>query len=177
MYYRVAIQRGQSPTWRWKSTALTSLDVLFRFLQLYRALPPDHLRVFSSCSREDLDEQLVRENNGFGSPSVTAAQFLQVRLISSHGMPAEVSTPETRAHPETASIAFATKPSSNESRMAGPVLDARSTSALERRRVEVESGTGGDHDLPYSFALPPSMPQVLAWMRLLAKVQRGELQP
>ena len=26
----------------------------------------------------------------------------------------------------------------------------------------------------YTFALPLSMPQVLAWMRLLAKVQRGE---
>ena len=50
-------------------------------------------------------------------------------------------------------------------------------SPLERRRREIEGGAGGDHDLPYSFALPPSMPQVLAWMRLLAKVQRGELQP
>jgi len=47
------------------------------------------------------------------------------------------------------------------------VLDARSMSSLDMRRIEVERGTGGDHDLPYTFALPPSWPQVLAWMKLL----------
>jgi hypothetical protein len=41
------------------------------------------------------------------------------------------------------------------------------------RRLEVELGVGGDHDVPYSFAFPPSMPQVLAWMRLLTSVHRG----
>ena len=34
----------------------------------------------------------------------------------------------------------------------------------------------GDHDVPYHFALPLSLPQVLAWMRLLGKVQRGEVE-
>jgi hypothetical protein len=43
--------------------------------------------------------------------------------------------------------------------------------------VEIESGAGSDHDVPYRFALPASMPQVLAWMRLLATVHRGEVQP
>jgi hypothetical protein len=51
-----------------------------------------------------------------------------------------------------------------------------SRSALERRREELESGAGGDHDLPYTFVLPPSMPQVKAWVRLLARIRRGELQ-
>ena len=46
----------------------------------------------------------------------------------------------------------------------------------QRRRLELELGTGGDHDVPYTFALPPSMPQVLAWMRLLARVQRRQKQ-
>ena len=50
-------------------------------------------------------------------------------------------------------------------------------SSLESRRLEQELGTGGDHDAPYHFALPLSMPQVLAWMSLLGKVQRGEVQP
>jgi hypothetical protein len=50
-------------------------------------------------------------------------------------------------------------------------------SALESRRLALELGPGGDHDVLYSFVLPPSMPQVLAWMRLLARRQRGELQP
>jgi hypothetical protein len=48
--------------------------------------------------------------------------------------------------------------------------------ALESRRLELELGPGGDHDVPYSFVLPPLMPQVLALMRLLARIQRGELQ-
>ena len=47
---------------------------------------------------------------------------------------------------------------------------------LERRRLERELGAGGDHDLPYHFALPLSMPQVLAWMRLLGRVQCGEIE-
>jgi hypothetical protein len=49
-------------------------------------------------------------------------------------------------------------------------------SALESRRLELELGPGGDHDVPSSFVLPPSMRQVLAWMRLLARIQRRELQ-
>ncbi len=50
-------------------------------------------------------------------------------------------------------------------------------SALERRREELESGPGGDHDIPYSFSLPLSLPQVLAWTTLLVRVQQGELHP
>lgn len=57
------------------------------------------------------------------------------------------------------------------------VLENRGVSVLERRREELESGPGGDHDFPYSFSLPLSLPQVLAWMALLAKVQKGELNP
>jgi hypothetical protein len=69
-------------------------------------------------------------------------------------------------------------PSSMNGSSAGTnALYERGTSSLDRRRGELEGGAGGDRDLPYSFALPPSIPQVLAWMRLLAKVQRGELQP
>jgi hypothetical protein len=49
--------------------------------------------------------------------------------------------------------------------------------ALERRRLELELGTGSDHDVPYSFCLPLSLPQVLAWIRLMGRVQHGELQP
>ncbi len=50
-------------------------------------------------------------------------------------------------------------------------------SALERRREELESGHGSDHDIPYSFSLPLSLPQVLAWTTLLVMVQQGELHP
>ena len=39
----------------------------------------------------------------------------------------------------------------------------------------MEWGAGGDHDLPYAFALPGSWPQVHAWLRLLVRVHRDEL--
>ncbi|HKF38973.1 MAG TPA: hypothetical protein VKB35_18900, partial [Ktedonobacteraceae bacterium] len=38
-------------------------------------------------------------------------------------------------------------------------------------------GAGGDHDLPYQFTLPTAMPQVLAWVKLLARVRQGDFQP
>ncbi len=56
MYYRVAIQLDAAPTWQWKSTVLRSLDTLFQFLWLFRALPHDQLRVFSSSERVGLAE-------------------------------------------------------------------------------------------------------------------------
>ena len=59
----------------------------------------------------------------------------------------------------------------------GSVVQGRSMSVLERQREELENGPSGDHDLPYSFSLPRSVPQVLALMTLLARVQRGEVQP
>jgi hypothetical protein len=50
MYYRVAIQVDASPTWKWKSTALSSQNILILWLQSYRVLPHDRLRIFSSSS-------------------------------------------------------------------------------------------------------------------------------
>jgi hypothetical protein len=64
----------------------------------------------------------------------------------------------------------------NEQSTLGCSLDERPMSSLERGRAEVECGAGGDHDMPYAFALPLSVPQTLAWIRLLVKVQRGELE-
>ena len=83
MYYRVAIQADASSTWQWKSTTLSSLLPLFQFLRRFHDLPQDRLRVFSSSSREEMEEQLVRENNGLGSDSLTAAEFLQERMLGS----------------------------------------------------------------------------------------------
>ncbi|HAT47018.1 MAG TPA: hypothetical protein DDW33_09325 [Ktedonobacter sp.] len=45
---------------------------------------------------------------------------------------------------------------------------------FEVRRLEVELGAGNDHDCPYTWSLPPSGPQVLAWTKLLARRERGE---
>ena len=48
-------------------------------------------------------------------------------------------------------------------------------SPLDKRREELERGVGSDHDRPYRFTLPTSMPQVLAWVKLLGRVQQGDL--
>ena len=33
-------------------------------------------------------------------------------------------------------------------------VEEKRISVLDRRRLEIEMGAGGDHDLPYTFALP-----------------------
>ncbi len=161
MYYRVAIQVDASPTWQWKSTALSSLNIVLQWLQFYRAFPHERLRIFSSSSREALNEQLVRENQGLASTSLPATQFLQERGFTPRGAVREASVGGSRASERTASIAAVTEPSPYQS----------SKSPLDKRREELERGAGGDHDLPYRFTLPTSMPQVLAWVKLLARVQ------
>ncbi len=167
MYYRVAIQVHSSPTWQWKSTALSSLNILLQWLQFYRALPQDRLHIFSSPSREALNEQLLRENQGLGSASVPATQFLQERRITPREVMREASADGTQGNERTTFMAAESRPSQCES----------SRSPLDKRREELERGAGGDHDLPYRFTLPTSMPQVLAWLKLQVRVQQGNLQP
>jgi len=165
MYYRVAIQGDPSLPWQWKSTVLSELSALFQWLRLYRALPHDCLQIISCSSREGMDEQLVRENQGLGSTSVTAAQFLEEQ---------HVSICSRYARKEIAIMSFAEPNMSGTSAYA---LDTRNIRVQESWREELEQGSGGDHDLPYTFALQATWPQMLAWIKLLAKVHTGELQP
>jgi hypothetical protein len=53
--------------------------------------------------------------------------------------------------------------------------DQDALSMIEVRRLEVELGPGGDHDLPYTWGLSLSGSEMLAWSRLLARRARGEL--
>jgi len=177
MYYRVAIQLAPLAPWQWRSTTLSSLDALFQFLRLYQALPQGRLRVFSSSSCEEINEQLVRENTGLGSTSVTAAQFLQERKICSPEVALGTSEHQVGAHQERAPIAVITQPSSDESSRGVTFADGKGLGSLERKRLELEIGAGGDHDLLYRFTLPTSTPQVLAWVKLLVRVQNSDLQP
>ena len=62
-----------------------------------------------------------------------------------------------------AAIAAVTEPSPYES----------SRSLLDKRREDLERGAGGDHDLPYQFTRPSSLPQILAWVKLLSRVYLG----
>jgi hypothetical protein len=76
-----------------------------------------------------------------------------------------------------APIAISIASASNESNWGASVLDQSGEGFLEKRRVELEHGAGGDHDQPYQFRLPSSLPQALAWTKLLVRVQQGEIQP
>lgn len=119
----------------------------------------------------------MQENLGLGSPSDTAAHFLQERLIYSPEVMRGTPASEGGAYQQMASIAVINQQLVNERGGGGSALESRGMSALERRREELESGPGGDHDIPYRFTLPISTLQVLAWMKLLARVQNGELHP
>ena len=177
MYYRVATQVDAAPTWQWKSSVLSELATLFQFLRLLRALPHDQLLVFSSSSRQGLEEQLEQENKGQASTSVTAAQFLCERRIQPPAEVQQTSERERGTCLKSVPVADISQQPVNEPGRGESALEGRSMSALERRREELERGPGADHDLPYQFSLPPSLPQVLAWMSLLAKVHCGTLQP
>jgi hypothetical protein len=165
MYYRVAIQVDAQPPWKWQSTVLSSLGSLLQWLQVYRAFPHKRLRIFSCASPQELNEQLARENQGLFSSGVPAPQFLHERRIAPQGAVKEAVAGGTRANERMAS-SIPAKPS--------PSPDESSMSPLDRRRKEIERGAGGDHDLPYQFTLPTSMQQVLAWVKLLARVQQGD---
>lgn len=177
MYYRVAIQMDQVPDWQWKSTVLSSLDALFQLLRLYRAVPQDRLRVFSSSSREEMNEQLVRVNQGLESTSVTAARFLQERMIGLREAVRGVSARGTQGNVHMTSIAVLTEQLLGESSRKATSLDEPGVRILDKRRVELEGGAGGDHAIPYRFTLPISMPEVLAWVKLMVRVRGGDVQP
>lgn len=175
MYYRIATQVSSFPTWRWKSTVLSSLDTLFRFLRLYGALAPECLWVFSSPSREGLQEQLVQENQGLASNAVTAAQFLRERLIRPPERMQRIAVREVGTGMEMRSVVIGTQQPHYERSMGVNGPEGRGMSSLERAREDLESGAGGDHDLPYRFTLPFSTLQVLAWIKLQTRVHNGEL--
>jgi hypothetical protein len=130
IYYRVALQDKQTPTWKWQSTVLTSLDALLLFLRTYKSFPREDVRVFFSSSTEGIEEMLSRQNQGLVSSSVSADQL----------------------------------------------LTGKSMNSSEIKRLEFELTGAGDHDEPYTFALPTYMPQLLAWMKLQARVRNGELE-
>jgi hypothetical protein len=181
IYYRIAWKNNQSSVWQWKSTKLTSLQTVFRFLRLHRAIPQDHLRVFSSSSCEGLKELLEEENQGWQHTSATAEQFLHERGIHAGEMTegaSEQSGSGVRENQEKKKAITATLPSflNQSSAQDAPVYENR-ISELDRGRLEKEMGAGSDHDQPYTFALPLSLPQTLAWIKLMARVQHGELEP
>ena len=172
-YYRIAVQTKQSPTWRWMTTKLTSLQAVLSYLQIYRCPAHAQLRIFFATSVEALEEMLAVENRGDASFSLTPEQLLSGRqeegLVEAQAA-AEAPTP-ARQRTLTATASAANEPDAS---IIPPAVGG--STALEARRLEMELGAGGDHDLPYTFAFPRALPETRAWIRLLAKVQRSELE-
>jgi hypothetical protein len=154
MYYRIAIKVQPSQSWRWVSTALSSMTNVKQWLLHYHAYPSTRLRVFSSTSWEGLCEQLLNDSDVVPSVSTPAAKFLSA---------------------QSDSPAAPMRETNNAVQSVGGVLATSDESLLDRRRDELERGAGGDHDLPYRFTLPASMLQLHAWVRLLARVEHGDL--
>jgi hypothetical protein len=192
IYFRVALRMDQSSQWRWKSSMLSTPGTLFDFLSMYDCVPKDRLRVFFATSTEWMNEMLARENSGLLSNSITVEEFLMSgRRIDGKNirqLEFELGLQEskeliarsviTRKLGDERSSLQAT--SSGEP--ADPVISEargnnRESNLMRLLREELEWSKGGDYDTPYTFALPVSMPQALAWTRLLAKVQLGELEP
>ncbi len=178
MFYRVAIQTNSIPEWKWKSTVLGSLNVLFHFLQLHHSIPARNLRVFMAPEQGYLDEMLSQENRGLVTNSVTAEQFLRER----HMQVWETGTPES-VQQETPISTEKTATVSSElalfaASMTGNMLFAPvyALNPLDRRRQEIEFGAAGDHDCPYVFTLPQSVKEMMAWIRLLEKVEGSAIE-
>ena len=170
-YYRLAVQERQTSIWAWKSTLLTSLESVFKLLRIYSPIPTERIRVFTSTCKEEMVEMLNRENNGLASGSLTAGQFSRARRLHVQGASAQ-ETVEKSAHQPTA---VAIDVSMRENRSMSYLADTGSVGLFDQRRLQLELGTGGDHDTLYHFSLPVSTPQLLAWTRLLGRVQAGEL--
>lgn len=192
IYFRVALRKDQLTQWRWKSGILSTPNTLFDFLSMYDRIPKIRIRVFFATSKEFMDEMLVRENNGLLSNSITVEDFLKIsRKIDGKRIKElefEVGLQQSReliarsvitrklgdehvSVPANSSFAAANYPTLEAAR------SSRASNLLGQLQEDSEWSIGGDHDTPYTFALPVSTPQALAWARLLAKVQNGELIP
>jgi hypothetical protein len=159
---------------------------------MYDRVPKNRLRVFFATSREFMNEMLVRENSGLVSNSITVEEFLMSRrridaqqirqlefelglqeskeLIARSAITRKLG--EERSSLQTASSGESAPPVISEARG-----NNRESNLIRLTREELEWSKSGDHDTPYTFTLPVSMRQALAWATLLAKVQRGELEP
>ena len=180
MFYRVALQKVPSGLWRWESPVITSVVLLFQILEKYRSIPRSHLRVFFASSVECLDQMLDREMKGLASGSIHVDHLLQGRWRTSQSrsrLDLRQFESELRTHNSVGVLETSTGGELSLHGKRRSTLQEGSMEILDRRRLEVERGTPGDHDTLYTLALPNSLPQVLAWINLLARVQDGALQP
>jgi hypothetical protein len=168
---------------------INNSGTLFDFLKLYDRVPNNRLRVFFATSLEFMNAMLERENIGLLSNSITVEEFLKSRKrIDGQHIKQFESELGLKVNKELIARSVITGKLGDERSSvqatssfepANPVTSEviwnyRESNLLGLMQEQLEWSKGGDHDTPYTFALPVSMPQALAWTRLLAKVQRGE---
>jgi hypothetical protein len=141
------------------------MSSVWAHLQRYRWPEHTELRVFFASSAAGLDELLARANEGKLSASVPAEQVVCGQPLPRGELAGEATAGET---------AGATQQNSSSVTVSAALTRSEvCLNPLDRRRLELEKGAGGDHDLPYSFAWPSFLPQTLAWIRLRSRVQEG----
>ena len=192
MYFRVAIRKDQSSHWRWKSDMLSTPGRLFDFLNMYGSFSKNRLRVFFATTTSIMNEMLVRENNGLLSNSITVEEFLESgrKIDGQYIKQVEFELGLQESMELIAKSVITTKLGDESSSMQAnspvePAIPAISetmgnnweNSLMMQMWEDSEWSIGGDYDTPYTFELPVSMPQALAWARLLSMVQSGELIP
>ena len=180
MYYRLATRPDASSCWEWGSRVIASLEILLRVLWMHRSVPGYRLQVFFSSSVAGLDRMLDRENTGLLSHSIPVDHLLHGRWRTTQSISylemrqfeSELRTRESVGIGETSTVR---EQGVHEKKRSAP--SAGSLDWLDRRRLEVELGTPGDHDTLYTFSFPTSLPQTLAWFKFLARGQHEELEP
>lgn len=180
IYYRIATQKYRSTEWEWKSTPVNSLEAVFRLGRQYGFMPAEQVRVFAASAVDYMDILLTRENLGLPSNSLTLEQLLQDHqsITAPYVRQFEMGLgwlegTEEPLSPSTPDVVSAT--------VATPETELQPVATLDRTidndiMLDPEL-CGGDHDEPYIFALPEFTPHALAWIKLRAKVQAGELIP
>src|ERR1051326_8064137 len=136
-YYRLAIQNQQTALWTWKSTVVTSLQAVFQLLRIYRALPQDRVRVFSSTSKEELAQTMLdNEQDRLTACSVMAVEFSRSRKLQTFETvrsSLDRETGETAIQPSTA---VATVLSLQLKGVVPSLFAANSLSNLDTQRLE-----------------------------------------
>ena len=171
IYYRVAFRGEHSPGWQWKSTVLTSLNSVFAFLRVYSVFPKDRTHVFFASSALLLDQMLSRENAGLISNSIRADHLLcgkqGINRLEMQRLEIEFLVPVIRG-----GVALNSGPART-----GQGFEVLKVGFLSTDYPVQERDPGDDHEIPYHFTAANPWPQALAWIKLLAKVHRGELEP
>ena len=133
--------------------------------------PKDRTYVFFASRALLLDQMLSRENARLVSNSIRADFLLcgkqGINRLEMQRLETELLAPVIRGGVALNSGLVRT----------GQGVEALKVGSFSTDSPVQERGLGDDHEIPYHFTAADSWPQALAWIKLLAKVHRGELEP